>query len=272
MEGDRIGCHGGKVSVPFLASGSPKRAVMNQPDSISPPLSIDEKLEICQEAIGYRFHSRELLQAALTHASGASTRLASNERLEFLGDSILGTAICELLFHNHPEYLEGELTKIKSVVVSRRCCAKVSRNLGLERCLIVGKGMTMGTGVPRSLLSDVYEALIAAIYLDGGNEAARQFIYQSMEEEIQLAIEGQMGGNYKSALQQKAQRDYSKTPTYKLVDERGPDHSKIFLMCAEIDSRRFSPAWGRNKKEAEQRAAGNALSELRGEEPPYKDI
>ena len=130
----------------------------------------------------------------------------------------------------------------------------------------------MGTGVPKSLLSDVYESLIAAIYLDGGTEAARQFIYRSMEEEIQLAIEGQMGGNYKSALQQKAQRDFGKTPTYKLIDERGPDHSKIFLMCAEIDNRRFSPAWGRNKKEAEQRAAGNALSELCGQQPPYKDI
>jgi ribonuclease-3 len=246
--------------------------LMNQPDSVAANLSVEEKMALCEEAIEYRFKSRDLLLSALTHASGASTRLSSNERLEFLGDSILGAAICELLFHNHPEYLEGELTKVKSVVVSRRCCAKVSRNLGLEQCLIVGKGMTTGAGVPKSLLSDVFEALIAAIYLDGGTEAARNFIYRTMEAEIQLAIEGQMGGNYKSALQQKAQRDFSKTPTYKLIDERGPDHSKIFLMCAEIDSRRFSPAWGRNKKEAEQRAAGNALAELRGEEPPYKDI
>ena len=116
-----------------------------------------------------RFRDKELLRAALTHASGAQHRLASNERLEFLGDAILGAVVCEMLFHQYPEYLEGDLTKIKSIVVSRQTCAKISEALGLEEFLILGKGMTTHPSVPPSLLSDVFESLMAAIYLDGGD-------------------------------------------------------------------------------------------------------
>jgi ribonuclease-3 len=127
----------------------------------------------------------------------------------------------------------------------------------------------MRHGMPRSLLSDVFEAIVAAVYLDGGLEVARTMILSFIEPEIRLAAEGQSGGNYKSMLQQMAQGDLRGTPVYRLVGESGPDHSKYFEVAAEISGRRFTPAWGRNKKEAEQRAAGNALAELRGEEPPY---
>ena len=113
-----------------------------------PTRSAEEKFELCQARIGYRFVNNDLLRASLTHASGATKRLESNERLEFLGDSILGLVVCEHLFRQYPNYLEGELTKIKSIVVSRRICAKVARQLELEACLIVGKGL-MGAGVPR---------------------------------------------------------------------------------------------------------------------------
>ena len=230
--------------------------------------SAEEKFELCQARIGYRFNDFELLRASLTHASGASKRVESNERLEFLGDSILGLIVCEHLFREYPHYLEGELTKIKSIVVSRRVCAKVARQLELEECLIVGKGL-MGTGVPRSLLSDVFESIIAAVYLDTGIESARSLIHRCMAGEIQSAVEGFTGGNYKSMLQHLVQREKGGAPIYMMVSEQGPDHSKTFQMAASISGRRFTPAWGRNKKDAEQRAAGNALAELRGESPPY---
>lgn len=232
------------------------------------PSSLEEKTERCQQLIGYRFRDPSLVASALTHASVASSRTHSNERMEFLGDAILGVVVCEHIFRAYPEYLEGELTKIKSVVVSRRVCAKISKKLGLERCLHVGRGM-MRHGMPRSLLSDVFEAIVAAVFLDGGMESAREFILAHIEPEIRMAAEGQSGGNYKSLLQQMAQGDMKGTPVYRLVGESGPDHSKYFEVAAEISGRRFASAWGRNKKEAEQRAAGNALAQIRGEEPPF---
>lgn len=235
-------------------------------------LTAEQKAELCQQRIGYRFQDLELLTCALTHASGASSRLTSNERLEFLGDSVLGFTICEWLFRQHTEYLEGELTQIKSAVVSRRICARISHALQLEECLILGKGMQQGSsGVPRSLLSDVYESVIAAIYLDGGFEPAREFILRTMHDELQKAVLGHSIGNHKSALQQLAQREHGAAPIYRLYGETGPDHCKTFQIAAEIKNRKFTPAWGHTKKDAEQKAAGNALAELKGEAAPYSD-
>lgn len=228
-----------------------------------------EKLERCEQRIGYSFSDKTLLRAALTHASGADHRLASNERLEFLGDAILGFVICETLFQEFPQYLEGDLTKIKSFVVSRKTCARVSKLLDLEENLILGKGMAANPTVPKSLLSDVFESLVAAIYLDGGMEAASKFIIEHMAPTIAASVAGDTGGNYKSLLQQIAQREFGSTPVYQLVDEKGPDHSKCFKISAQVGGSRYHPAWGRNKKEAEQRAACNALSELKGEAAPY---
>jgi ribonuclease-3 len=236
----------------------------------SPALAEPESLfSRCERRIGYIFQDKALLQGALTHASGALHRLASNERLEFLGDAVLGLVVCEILFRQYPEYLEGDLTKIKSVVVSRQTCAKISKQLGLEEFLILGKGMTTHASVPKSLLADVFESLVAAIYLDGGDAAAREFICRHIEREIELVVGGEHGGNYKSLLQQLAQREYGTTPTYQLLDEKGPDHSKCFKISAQIGANRYSPAWGRNKKEAEQRAARNALSDLAGDPAPF---
>lgn len=234
------------------------------------PHSSGDPVELCQERIGYRFKDTSLLESALTHASGAVNRLASNERLEFLGDSILGFTICERLFREHEEYLEGELTQIKSAVVSRRVCARVSVDLGLEECLILGRGM-QGTKVPSSLLSDVYEAIIAAIYLDDGMAEAQSFILRTIQSELDQAIDGHSIGNHKSALQQLAQREFGTAPFYRLIDEKGPDHRKSFKVAAEIQKQKFLPAWGRTKKDAEQRAAGNALAELEGNAPPYSE-
>lgn len=225
--------------------------------------------ERCERRIGYTFRDKSLLLSAMTHASGAQHRLASNERLEFLGDAILGAVVCELLFTLYPDYLEGDLTKIKSVVVSRQTCAKISEGLGLQEFLVLGKGMTTHPTVPPSVLADVFESLVAAIYLDGGDAGSRDFIHRYMGPEIELAAAGELGGNYKSLLQQLAQRENGSTPTYQLLDEKGPDHSKCFKVAAQISRTRYQPAWGRNKKEAEQRAARNALAELNGEAVPF---
>ena len=227
------------------------------------------EIELCQQRIGYVFRDQSFLRSALIHASGALHRLASNERLEFLGDAILGAVVCDLLYHQYPEYLEGDLTKIKSVVVSRQTCAKVSESLGVEEFLVLGKGMTTHPNVPPSLLADVFESLVAAIYLDGGYPAAREFIERTINPEIALAAESEHMANFKSVLQHLAQRQYNTTPTYQLLDEKGPDHSKCFKISAQIGRNRYQPAWGRNKKEAEQPCARNALSELNGEPIPF---
>jgi ribonuclease III len=227
------------------------------------------RLERCQQRLGYQFQDVQLLEAALTHASGADHRLSSNERLEFLGDAILGLVVCEQLFTLFPDQLEGDLTKLKSVVVSRQTCAKISQALGLREFLVLGKGMTTHPAVPPSVLSDVLESLIAAIYLDGGMAPAREFILAYFDPEIESAASGDSGGNYKSLLQQFAQREHGVTPTYHMVDEKGPDHSKCFKMSAQIGRERYAPAWGRSKKESEQRAAHNAICQLRGDEVPY---
>lgn len=228
-----------------------------------------EILVECQKVIGYRFRQPELLRSALTHTSGADTRQASNERLEFLGDSVLGLVTCEQLFHRFPDYQEGDLTKIKSVVVSRRTCARMSRNLNLGDFLFMGKGMQLHSAVPANLLADVFESLVAAIYLDGGLEAAKKFILTHLTPEIDQVAEGTHAGNYKSMLQQVAQREFGQTPQYALLDEKGPDHSKCFKVAAVIGHHRYIGAWGRNKKEAEQKAAMNALAQINGENLPF---
>ena len=229
-----------------------------------------EILDECQKAIGYTFKQPDLLRAALTHASGANTRLASNERLEFLGDAVLGLVVCEELFQRFPDFQEGDLTKIKSVVVSRRTCARISRLLHLGDFLFLGKGMNVHTDVPASLQADVYESMVAAIYLDGGLEPARKFILQYMIPEIELVAEGAHSGNHKSLLQQVAQREFGATPQYHLLDEKGPDHSKCFKIAAVIGRQPYTPAWGRNKKEAEQKAAMNALAQINGLPLPFE--
>jgi ribonuclease-3 len=232
---------------------------------VSAPQELALDLAECQRRLDYVFRDPSLLVAALTHASGAQHRLASNERLEFLGDAILGFIVCETLYRIFPESLEGDLTRIKSVVVSRETCSRISEHLQLVDFLIVGKGLSVNKPVPTSVLSDLFESLVAAIYLDGGLEPVRVIVARFIEPEIVKVASGEQGSNHKSLLQQLAQRDYGVTPTYEVIEEAGPDHSKSFHVSAQIGSRSYSPAWGRNKKEAEQRAALNALAELRGE-------
>jgi ribonuclease-3 len=235
---------------------------LSQPDAFG-------LLAECQDVVGYRFSDLTLLQEALTHASGADHRLVSNERLEFLGDAILGAIVCELLYRRFPDYLEGDLTKIKSAVVSRHTCAKISAALGIDQFLVIGKGMGSRAATPPSVLADVFESLIGAIYLDGGIAAAQQFIVRHLGPEIDSVVEGDGASNYKSKLQRVAQHDYGATPTYLLLDENGPPHFRSFKIAARIGEQCYAPAWARTKKEAEQRAAENALCQLAGNPPPH---
>ena len=229
-----------------------------------------EALADCEDVIGYRFRNPTLLREALTHASGANHRLVSNERMEFLGDAILGAIVCDMLYRKFPDYLEGELTRIKSIVVSRRTCAKISEKLGIDEFLLIGKGMGSHVQTPSSMMADVFESLIGALFLDGGLEAARHFITRHIGPEIDAVAGGEGGVNHKSHLQQVSQRQFGETPSYLLLDEKGPDHSKCFKIAARIGTRCYAPAWGRNKKDAEQHAALNALCQIAGEPLPFE--
>lgn len=221
-----------------------------------------EQLGQIEQIIGYEFSNRELLKQAFNHSSAVEERASSNERLEFLGDAVLGGIICEKLYRRFNYYLEGDLTKIKSMLVSRRTCARVAKNLGLHSYLNVGKGMSESRALSGSLAAAVLEAVIAAVYLDGGLEAARRFVLDKFGAMIDEADARQIHGNYKSVLQQYAQQHLNLTPVYELLDEKGPDHDKCFESEAVVGGRHFPSAWGINKKEAEQKAAFNALVEL----------
>ncbi len=221
-----------------------------------------EALEQIEQITGYKFSDRNLLAQAFTHTSSVDNRLLSNERLEFLGDAILAMVICQSLYERFSRYLEGNLTKIKSMLVSRRTCARVTRRLELQKFLRVGKGMALSPALSGSLAAGVLEATIAAIYIDGGFDAAQSFIIKAFGPIIEQADAEQIQGNYKSLLQQYTQEHFNMTPVYVLLDEKGPDHNKCFELEVIIAERHFPSAWGTNKKEAEQKAALNALIEL----------
>ena len=222
----------------------------------------DSTLDLCQQHIDYQFKDPELLRLALRHASVSGDRLKSNERLEFLGDSVLGLVICHELYLRFPNYLEGELTKIKSMMVSRRTCGRLADQLGLSDLLSVGKGMSAQSKLPNSCSAAVLESVIGAIFVDGDLDDARRFIMTQFQSLFDKADARQPQENYKSMLQQHAQRLMDNTPVYEVLDEKGPDHSKCFEVGVVIGNRRFASAWGPSKKEAEQTAAFSTLQQL----------
>lgn len=224
---------------------------------------MDEAIEQqIEQIIGYKFTNKQLLAKAFTHSSAVDNRILSNERLEFLGDAVLALVVCQALFERFPGYLEGDLTKVKSMLVSRGICARLAKQLGLLKFLKIGKGMISTRALSGSIAAGVLETVIASIYLDGGLEAARSFILRIFGPTIEQADAEHAQGNYKSLLQQYAQEQFNVTPTYVLLDEKGPDHNKCFELAVSIASQHYPSAWGSNKKEAEQKAAYNALIEL----------
>lgn len=230
----------------------------------------DAAIERCQEILGYTFEDSSLLEKALTHSSVAACRLDSNERMEFLGDAVLGLVICERLYCSQTSAMEGQLTQIKSVVVSRQTCATVADEIGLTDAMRLGRGFAQ-SDMPPSLAAGVLESVIGAVYLDGGLEPARGFVLRAMEPHIDAVLANQYSLNYKSILQQYAQREWNCTPEYELLDEKGPDHAKAFEIGVFCNGRRYPSAWGANKKQAEQLAARAALLEMGAIDPEREE-
>jgi len=218
--------------------------------------------EAISAIVGHRFANPSLIDQALRHASVAEQRVASNERLEFLGDAVLGVITCQRVYELFPTLLEGEMTKIKSAVVSRPACASMAKQVGLVQYLELGKGMRSTPSLPSSLAAAVLEAVIGALFVDGGLEAARRFLQPLVDPRIDTAFESGHQDNYKSLVQQHAQQSGESGPAYVVITETGPDHNKIFNVCLQIGERRFSPMTGSSKKQAEQAAARQALEEL----------
>lgn len=221
-----------------------------------------EQLDHAQSILKHQFADRDLLQRAFIHASVTDTRLESNERLEFLGDAILGMVVCEQIFKRYPSYLEGEMTKIKSLAVSRSTCAKLAIDIGLDQLIRVGKGMQSQPTLPASLAAAITESVIAALYLDGSMDAVRRFLEPLIDPLIDAAVNSGHQHNFKSVLQQHVQRQHGVSPSYHILDEKGPDHSKSFQIGVEVQGQAFEPSWGQSKKQAEQQAAMNALHEM----------
>ncbi len=222
-------------------------------------MNCDDLTARAEKVLGYHYNNPDLLLTALTHSSCAASRVTSNERLEFLGDAVLGMVVCSELYHRFSDWLEGDLTKVKSVIVSRRVCAAIADSLGLAELLILGNGIDRRGPLPTSLRAAVLEALIGAIFLDGGLDAAKEFIIRVTEPHIDDCLASEHHENYKSALQQYAQQQLSATPYYEALDEQGPDHSKCFEVGVSVAGRRYPSAWGPTKKQAEQEAAKRAL-------------
>ena len=214
-----------------------------------------------ETAIGYQFHNISLLQNALTHSSYANERwhnsLLSNERLEFLGDSILGMLVAEYLYRNFPDRPEGDLTRMRAALVCEESLYEVAQSLGLGNELRLGKGEEAGGGRCRpSILADATESVFAAVYLDGGMEAARNFI-------LPFITEGKTAEeDYKTQLQEVVQQDPSAVLRYEVTGETGPDHNKQFTVCVWRNGRLLAEGKGRSKKAAEQHAAKVALEKL----------
>jgi ribonuclease-3 len=221
-----------------------------------------------EDELIYQFQDASLMTTAMTHSSYANEHrdlhMQNNERLEFLGDSILGLVSADYVFHRYPNVPEGQLTKVRAAVVCEKTLYEVAKELGLDRHLLLGHGEEMGGGRQRpSILADSVEALIGAIYLDGGLEAARSFILTFLPEKVDLAEAGHAFRDYKTALQEIVQKNRQETLQYRLSGESGPDHDKRFTVQVLLNSNIFAEGVGRSKKEAEQMAARAAL-ELMG--------
>jgi ribonuclease-3 len=218
-----------------------------------------------ETAIGYRFHNISLLQNALAHSSYANERwhnsLMSNERLEFLGDSILGMLVADHLYRNFPNRPEGELTRMRADMVCERALAVVASQIGLGGHMLLGKGEELGGGRNRySILADAVESVIAACYLDGGMEAAKQFVDRFMLTRVPDTKLN--NADYKTALQELVQQKRNQTLIYTLVGESGPDHDKHFVVELKLNDKVVGQGTGTSKKRAEQDAAKVAYEAL----------
>lgn len=228
----------------------------------------NESVAALEEKIGHRFKNRELVLTALTHSSFANemktkkVTVPYNERLEFLGDSVLSIIVSEHIFADYKKLPEGELTKIRANVVCEKTLAKLAAKIGLGDALFLGKGENMGGGRERaSILADAFEALLAAVYLDSGNslKAAGDYLMPLIEPEILEYVSAGIATDYKTELQQIIQQADGERLEYVLISESGPDHDKVFEVEARLNSNVIGRGKGHSKRAAEQNAAKEAL-------------
>ncbi|MGI6180816.1 MAG: ribonuclease III [Agathobaculum sp.] len=220
--------------------------------------------------LDYQFKNPALFQTAMTHTSYANehrnSHIHHNERLEFLGDSVLGFVTAAHLMTHYPDLPEGELTKLRAAVVCESALCEIAKEIGIPQEIRLGHGEELGGGRERpSILADATEALLGAIYLDGGIEPAREFVLRFIPHKIEVALAGGAFKDYKTILQEIVQKNKQETLEYRLAGTSGPDHDKRFTMELLLNSNVFATATGRSKKEAEQLAAKKALA-LMGED------
>ena len=218
--------------------------------------------------LGYTFHNRELLRAALYHSSYANEHrlcgISSNERLEFLGDAVLGLVTADDLFAKYPNLPEGDLTRIRAALVCEESLHEVAQSLHLGDYLQLGKGEEAGGGRRRpSILADAMESVFAAVYLDGGMEAARSLIHRVLLDKERPENVEERRRDFKTELQELVQRKPNQVLHYELVSESGPDHAKVFAVAVTLNGQTVGLGSGHSKKEAEQSAARAALEQMK---------
>jgi len=226
-----------------------------------------ERLRELEDVIGYKFNDIGKLFLALTHSSFAnekrSENLKSNERLEFLGDSVLNIITSDYIYRNYPELPEGEMTKTRAAMVCEASLMLCANKIRLGEYLFLGRGEENTGGRTRtSILSDAFEALIGAIYLDGGITAADEFIKRTMQEIYQNINSKSVFNDYKTQFQEIIQKQSDDRIKYRILDEKGPDHDKVFTAQLLVGDKPYGTGTGRTKKEAEQNAAKNALDKM----------
>ncbi len=227
-------------------------------------------IDQCEKKIGYQFKNQDLLLQALTHSSYAyenqQADISDNEVLEFLGDSVLGLIIADFLYGVYPKLSEGELSKLKSAAASTSALDYFAKKIRLDKCIRLGKGEDKSGGrKKKTILAGTYEAVIAAIYLDGGIEPARDFVLKFLITLFKrINIKKFFVNNYKSALQEYLQRENATSPIYKTVTTKGPDHKRSFFVEVFAEDKLLAKAKGNSKKEAEKKAAQKALKSLLG--------
>jgi ribonuclease-3 len=242
----------------------PAVPVLPEPDSAR-----KKSLAAFQKAAGLRFKSLRLLNLSFTHRSVSNEAgfKGNNERLEFLGDAILGAVAATLLYTELADRAEGQLAKIKSVVVSEETLSGLARELRIDSLLVLGRGEELSGGRQKNaILADALEALIGAVYLDSGYKTVFQFVSRCIGPEIKRVLREQHHRDYKSLLQELCQRLYRNYPQYRLVRRSGPDHARFFWMEVQVNNEIFGPGAGKNKKSAEQEAAKLAYEKIQGEE------
>jgi ribonuclease III len=243
------------------------RGFHRQPTVLPPAVEqaeVDAVLNAFQKTIAISFNQPQLLQRALTHRSflgGESVNLpASNERLEFLGDAVLELIVIDHLFRQYPDEREGELTQMKSLLVSKTVLADCAEAMNLGNFILLSQAeRESGGGERQSILADTFEAILGALYLDGGISSAKEFVHRWLLEQSNKILQDTEKQNFKSILQERVQAQLRVHPRYRVISEKGPDHHKQFAIQVVVKGQVLGTGRGRNKKEAEQRAAREAL-------------